>query len=98
MPTIEATIANIESKVRRLVDERDLLSKKVEEQAATIVELQKTITQNNIIITNLKEETNKSISTRNTSTERSIPADIEPRITQLIETIDESLSLLGYKQ
>ena len=98
MSTLETTIANIEAKVRRLAEERDLLNKKVEEQTATIVELQNTINQNNILINNLKEETNKLISTRNTPTERSIPADIEPRIQQLIKTIDESLSLLGYKQ
>ena len=94
MSSIETTIANIEAKVRGLVDENASLRIKVETQDATIKGLQENINNNNIIINNLTEENNKLISSRNTPKQGCDPAEIETRIDKLIETIDQCLALL----
>ena len=98
MPGIETTIANIEAKVRKLIDENASLRVKVDMQDATIKRLQETINNNNIILNQLTEENNKLISSRNTPKQGCDPAEIEARIDQLIDTIDQSLALLEYKE
>lgn len=98
MSSLETTIANIEAKVRRLVEENASLRIKVDKQETTIAELRENINNNNIIINNLKEENNKLITSRNTPHTGCDTSEIESRINHLINTIDHSLALLDDKE
>lgn len=98
MSSLETTIANIEAKVRRLVEENASLRIKVDKQETTFAELRETINNNNIIINNLKEENNKLITSRNTPHTGCDTSEIESRINHLINTIDHSLALLDDKE
>ena len=98
MSGIETTIANIEAKVRKLLEENASLRVKVDMQESAIRELQEIINNNNTIINNLKEENNQLITTRNTPHTGCDTSEIESRINQLINTIDHSLELLADKE
>lgn len=94
MSSIETTIAGIESKVHQLVIENDSLRVKVQSAEATINQLQENINLSNQTIKKLTEENNQLIS-RNQPTTTCDRDAIVRRIEALIDTIDESLTLLG---
>ena len=89
----ETSVSGIEFKVRQLADEverlRDLVSTKEDE----LCELKKALTNQEIIINNLKEE-NKLVKLGNRLTEGSDSAELKLKINQMIRTIDKSLEIL----
>lgn len=95
MSSIETTIAGIESKVHQLVIENDSLRVKVQSAEATINQLQENINLSNQTIKKLTEENNQLLISRNQPTTTCDRDAIVRRIEALIDTIDESLTLLG---
>ncbi|MBR1793407.1 MAG: hypothetical protein IJ764_07195 [Bacteroidales bacterium] len=95
MASIESTIAGIESKVHQLVIENDSLRIKVQEAETTIARLQENINLSNQTIKKLTEENHQLLISRNRPTAACDRDTVVRRIEALINTIDESLTLLG---
>lgn len=90
----ETTVAEIELKVRKLIEENDRLRASEESLARQCAELQGQIDNNNLVINNLKEQ-NNIFKLGNTLTRKGDSAEIKLRINQLIRSIDKSLSLIN---
>lgn len=90
----ETTVAEIERKVRRLIEENDRLRASELNWAERCKELQGQIDNNNIIINNLKEH-NNILKLGNTLSQKGDSAEIKLKINQLIRSIDKSLSLIN---
>ena len=90
----ETTVAEIERKVRRLIEENDSLRASELNWAERCKELQGQIDNNNIIINNLKEQ-NNILKLGNTLSQKGDSAEIKLKINQLIRSIDKSLSLIN---
>ncbi len=90
----ETTVAEIERKVRRLIEENDRLRASELNWAERCKELQGQIDNNNIIINNLKEQ-NNILKLGNTLSQKGDSAEIKLKINQLIRSIDKSLSLIN---
>ena len=90
----EATLAGIEYKVRKLIEENERLRREVESLDDSREALEEAIENKNIEINNLKEET-KVLKLRNALAEKGDSAEIKLKINQLIRTIDKSLALLN---
>lgn len=90
----ETTVAEIELKVRKLIEENDRLRASEESLARQCAELQGQIDNNNLVINNLKEQ-NNILKLGNTLTRKGDFAEIKLRINQLIRSIDKSLSLIN---
>lgn len=90
----ETTVAEIERKVRALIEENDRLRTSEQNLARQCEELQKQIDNNNVVINNLKEQ-NNILKLGNTLTQKGDSAEIKLKINQLIRSIDKSLSLIN---
>ena len=90
----ETTVAEIEWKVRKLVEENGRLRVEVEESAERCRELQEQVNNQNITINNLKEQ-NNILKLGNTMAQKGDTVEIKLRINQLIRSIDKSLALIN---
>ncbi len=90
----ETTVAEIERKVRRLIEENDRLRTTEKYLTQQCKELQEQIDNNNVVINNLKEQ-NNILKLGNTLTQKGDSAEIKLKINQLIRSIDKSLSLIN---
>ena len=90
----ETTVAEIEWKVRRLMDENERLHAEVEESAGRCRELQEQVNSQNITINNLKEQ-NNILKLGNTLAQKGDAVEIKLKINQLIRNIDKSLALIN---
>jgi predicted RNase H-like nuclease (RuvC/YqgF family) len=90
----ETTVAEIEWKVRKLVEENGRLRVEVEESAERCRELQEQVNNQNITINNLKEQ-NNILKLGNTLAQKGDTVEIKLRINQLIRSIDKSLALIN---
>jgi hypothetical protein len=90
----ETTVAEIELKVRKLMEENDRLRASEESLARQCAELQGQIENNSIVINKLKEQ-NNILKLGNALTQKGDSAEIKLRINQLIRSIDKSLSLIN---
>lgn len=90
----ETTVAEIELKVRRLIEENDRLRASEQNLTQQCKELQEQIDNNNVIINNLKEQ-NNILKLGNTLTQKGDSAEIKLKINQLIRSIDKSLLLIN---
>lgn len=97
MSDFDAVITGIHSKVRMLQEERSSLRAELERQREHCQELQEALEQQNITITNLKEQ-NQSINLGNTLATKGDSTEIKHKIAQMIQTIDDALSLLSDTQ
>ena len=90
----ETTVAEIEWKVRKMVEENGQLRAKVEESAEQCRQLQEQVNNQNITINNLKEQ-NNILKLGNTLAQKGDTVEIKLRINQLIRSIDKSLALIN---
>lgn len=97
MSDFDTVIAGILNKVRLLQDERERLRTELERQKERCDELQKALDNQQITLTNLKEQ-HQIINPGNTLVLKGDPTEIKHQIAQLIQTIDKSLKLLSNPQ
>ena len=90
----ETTVAEIEWKVRKLLEENGRLRTEVEESAERCRVLQEQVNNQNITINNLKEQ-NNILKLGNTLAQKGDTVGIKLRINQLIRSIDKSLALIN---
>jgi predicted RNase H-like nuclease (RuvC/YqgF family) len=90
----ETTVAEIERKVRKLIEENDRLRASEQNLTRQCKELQEQIDNNNVVINKLKEQ-NNILKLGNTLTQKGDSAEIKLKINQLIRSIDKSLSLIN---
>ena len=90
----ETTVAEIEWKVRKMVEENEQLRAKVEESAEQCRQLQEQVNNQNITINNLKEQ-NNILKLGNTLAQKGDTVEIKLKINQLIRSIDKSLALIN---
>ena len=90
----ETTVAEIEWKVRKLLEENGRLRTEVEESAERFRVLQEQVNNQNITINNLKEQ-NNILKLGNTLAQKGDTVEIKLRINQLIRSIDKSLALIN---
>lgn len=90
----ETTVAEIERKVRKLIEENDRLRASEQNLTRQRKELQEQIDNNNVVINKLKEQ-NNILKLGNTLTQKGDSAEIKLKINQLIRSIDKSLSLIN---
>ena len=90
----ETTVAEIEWKVRKLLEENGHLRAEVEESAERCRQLQEQVNNQNITINNLKEQ-NNILKLGNTLAQKGDTVEIKLRINQLIRSIDKSLALIN---
>ena len=90
----ETTVAEIEWKVRKLVEENERLHTEVEESAELCRVLQEQVNNQNITINNLKEQ-NNILKLGNTLTQKGDTVEIKLKINRLIRSIDKSLALIN---
>jgi predicted RNase H-like nuclease (RuvC/YqgF family) len=90
----ETTVAEIEWKVRKLLEENGRLRTEVEESAERCRVLQEQVNNQNITINNLKEQ-NNILKLGNTLAQKGDTVEIKLRINQLIRSIDKSLALIN---
>lgn len=93
MHHLEATIASIEQKVGKLIDENKRLQIQVIKMQKENEKLQKE-NENNIILINNLQEKNKILKLGNALTQKGDSAEIKLKINQLIRSIDKSLASL----
>ena len=93
----ETTVAEIEWKVRKLLEENGRLRAEVEESAERCRQLQEQVNNQNITINNLKEQ-NNILKLGNTLAQKGDTVEIKLRINQLIRSIDKSLALINKSQ
>ncbi len=90
----EATVVEIERKVRKLVGENQRLRVEAEKASEQCRQLQEQVDKQNIVINNLKEE-NNILKLGNTLTQKGDSVEIKLKINQLIRSIDKSLALIN---
>lgn len=90
----ETTVAEIEWKVRRLLEENERLRTEVGRSAEQCQQLQEQVNSQNITINNLKEQ-NNILKLGNTLTQKGDTVEIRLKINQLIRSIDKSLALIN---
>ena len=90
----ETTVAEIEWKVRKLMEENGRLRAEMEESAEKCQQLQEQVDNQNITINNLKEQ-NNILKLGNTLAQKGDTVEIKLRINQLIRSIDKSLALIN---
>lgn len=90
----ETTVAEIECKVRKMMEENERLRTEVEESAERCRVLQEQVNSQNITINNLKEQ-NNILKLGNTLTQKGDTVEIKLKINQLIRSIDKSLALIN---
>ena len=90
----ENTVAEIEWKVRKLIEENNRLRTVEAELTERCQQLQKEIDNNNIVINNLKEQ-QTIIKLGNALTQEGDSAEIKLKINQLIRSIDKTLLLIN---
>ena len=90
----ETTVAEIEWKVRKLVEDNERLRAEVEESAEQCKQLQEQVNNQNITINNLKEQ-NNILKLGNTLAQKGDAVEIKLKINQLIRNIDKSLALIN---
>ncbi|MCQ2275087.1 MAG: hypothetical protein MJZ86_09880 [Bacteroidales bacterium] len=90
----ENTVAEIEWKVRKLIEENNRLRTVEAELTERCQQLQKEIDNNNIVINNLKEQ-QTIIKLGNALTQKGDSAEIKLKINQLIRSIDKTLLLIN---
>ena len=91
---LETTVAEIEWKVRKLVEENGHLRAEVEQSTERCKMLQEQINNQNITINNLKEQ-NNILKLGNTLTHKGDTTEIKLKINQLIRSIDKSLAIIN---
>ena len=94
MFSFETTVAEIEWKVRKMIEENNRLRAVEAELNEQCRELQEQIDSKNIVINNLKEQ-NNILKLGNALTQKGDSAEIKLRINQLIRSIDKSLALIN---
>jgi len=97
MSDFDTVIAGIQNKVRKLMDERRSLQTELEQQKEHCRALQEALENQNIILTNLKAQS-QTTNQGNTLAPKGDSTEIKSKINQLIQTIDESLTLLSAPQ
>lgn len=97
MSDFDAVITGIHNKVRMLQEERNSLRTELKRQKELCHELQEALDQQNITITNLKEQ-NQSINLGNTLVMKGDSTEIKHKIAEMLQTIDEALALLSNTQ
>lgn len=90
----ETTLAGIEFKVRKLIEENGRLRREVESLNDSREALEEQLENKQNEINNLKEET-KVLKLRNALAEKGDSTEIKLKINQLVRTIDRSLALLN---
>ena len=90
----ETTVAEIEWKVRKLLEENGHLRAEVEESAELCRVLQEQVNNQNITINTLKEQ-NNILKLGNTLTQKGDTVEIKLKINRLIRSIDKSLALIN---
>ena len=89
----ETTVAEIEWKVRKLMEENERLRTEVKRSTEQCQQLQEQVNNQNITINNLKEQ-NNILKLGNTLTQKGDTVEIRLKINQLIRSIDKSLALI----
>ena len=90
----ETTVAEIEWKVRKLLEENERLRTEAVRSAELCQQLQEQVNNQNITINNLKEQ-NNILKLGNTLTQKGDTVEIKLKINQLIRSIDKSLALIN---
>ena len=94
MLDFETTVAEIEWKVRKMIEENDRLRAGEAELTEQCRKLQEQVNNQNITINNLKEQIN-ILKLGNTLTQKGDSVEIKLKINQLIRSIDKSLALIN---
>ena len=94
MLDFETTVAEIEGKVRKLIEENDCLRAGEADLTKQCRKLQEQVNNQNTIINNLKEQIN-ILKLGNTLTQKGDSVEIKLKINQLIRSIDKSLALIN---
>lgn len=94
MIDFEATVAGIERKVRRLLEENERLKAVEAEWVTERRQLQEQVKIQNTTINNLKEE-NRLLKLGNALTQKGDSAEIKLTINRLIRSIDKSLAIIN---
>lgn len=90
----ETTVVEIELKVRELLKENDRLRTVEAELDEQCRELREQVSNQNILINNLKEQ-NNILKLGNTLTQKGDSVEIKLKINQLIRSIDKSLAIIN---
>ena len=94
MLDFETTVAEIEWKVRKMIEENDRLRAGEADLTEQCRKLQEQVNSQNITINNLKEQIN-ILKLGNTLTQKGDSVEIKLKINQLIRSIDKSLALIN---
>lgn len=94
MLDFETTVAEIEWKVRKMIEENDRLRAGEADLTEQCRKLQEQVNNQNITINNLKEQIN-ILKLGNTLTQKGDSVEIKLKINQLIRSIDKSLALIN---
>mgnify|MGYP003291224199 CR=1 FL=1 len=94
MFSFETTVAEIEWKVRKMIEENNRLRAVEAELNEQCRELQEQIDSKNIVINNLKEQ-NNILKLGNTLAQKGDSVEIKLKINQLIRSIDKSLAIIN---
>lgn len=97
MYDLETTVAEIECKIRRLIEENNRLRAVEAELTAQCQQLQEQIDNDNIVINNLKEQ-QTILKLGNALTQKDDSAEIKLKINQLIRNIDKALLLINKEE
>ena len=94
MLDFETTVAEIEWKVRKMIEENDRLRAGEADLTEQCRKLQEQVNNQNITINNLKEQIN-ILKLGNTLTQKGDSVENKLKINQLIRSIDKSLALIN---
>ena len=94
MLDFETTVAEIEWKVRKMIEENDRLRAGEADLTEQCRKLEEQVNNQNITINNLKEQIN-ILKLGNTLTQKGDSVEIKLKINQLIRSIDKSLALIN---
>ena len=94
MLDFETTVAEIEWKVRKMIEENDRLRAGEADLTEQCRKLQEQVNNQNITINNLKDQIN-ILKLGNTLTQKGDSVEIKLKINQLIRSIDKSLALIN---
>ncbi|MBQ9865375.1 MAG: hypothetical protein IJM33_08585 [Bacteroidales bacterium] len=94
MLDFETTVAEIEWKVRKMIEENGRLREGEANLTERCRKLQEQVNNQNITINNLKEQIN-ILKLGNTLTQKGDSVEIKLKINQLIRSIDKSLTLIN---
>ena len=89
----ETTVAEIEWKVRGLMQQNEHLRQQLDESAEHCLRLQEEVNNQHITINTLKEQINQ-LKLGNTLAQKGDSVEIKLKINQLIRSIDKSLALI----